>query len=185
MNHSWRRTTLERVLGYHVRGTISSPGCSRGSLAEVRVPRGKLTPYNHMEHSFFIENFDNEPKKNLTPTPPTTRQTGPLETRHRRRRRSAFTSPKSPIDLWGRRGGSAAAGGLISGEAGGLGGVRAGCAGGVCEGGVPGRGSGRGEAPQWLAAGLVGWEGWGSPWLEEGLPCSPVVRPCSWAEGCR
>ena len=77
-----------------------------------------------MEHSFFIENFDNEPKKNLTPPSPTTRQAGPLETRRRRRQSHQLTSPKSPMDLWGRRGGSAAAGGLISGEAGGLGGVR-------------------------------------------------------------
>ena len=74
------------------------------------------------------------------------------------------------MDLWGRRGGSEAAGGLISGEAGGLGGVRAGCAGGTCEGCGPGRGVGRGEGPQGLAAGLVGWEGCPSPWLEEGLP---------------
>ena len=89
------------------------------------------------------------------------------------------------MDLWGRRGGSEAAGGLISGEAGGLGGVRAGCAGGTCEGGWPGCGVGRGESCQGPAAGLVGWWALNGPWLEVWLPWEPVVRPWSWGEGCR
>ena len=158
----------------------------------IRAPRGKLTRYNHMGHSFFTRNFDDGPNTNLTPPPPTLpdqrtqtravhkrRGIGGGGTAHRRRKSHQMTCGSDEAAQQRR-------GGVISGGSGGLEGVRARCAGGAGKGGGPGRGSWRREGPHGLAAGgPVGWEGWGSPWLEVGLPWAPVERPCSWDGGCR
>ena len=63
--------------------------------------------------------------------------------------------------------------------------VRAGRACEACKGDGQGRGIGRGEGRQGLAAGPEGWWDRIGRWLEQGPPWAPVVRPWGWAGGCR